>query len=303
MKHTNNIIKIVFALLFISLGACQKSVESIEDMKARENDEAIQAYLSKNNITATKTSVGVYYVITKKNDAGKTPAVGDLITYHYKTKRLDGVGLDSTSTINNKPGYSPFGTINNIWGQVASVLKEGEKGTFFLPYNFAYGVKSTANLPGYSPVQMEFSLEKLRNEEEQINSYIADNKLITTKTSTGLHFEITKAVPAGEVLKTGQTIKVKYTGKLLYFSNNVDINNKITNTFDSGEFEIVLGSGKTIKGFEEGIAKLKVGEKGNLIFPSTLGYGDVGSSKDANGNQKILPKSPLLFEIEVISAK
>jgi FKBP-type peptidyl-prolyl cis-trans isomerase len=303
MKIFKNIILFNLMIAFAFLTSCVKNAESIDTIKARENDEAIQAFLVKNNLTAIKTGSGVYYIITKKNDLGKSAVLGDLVSYHFKTARLDGFALDSTSRKNNIPAYTPMGTINNIWNQLASVLKVGERATFLLPYTFAYGSSDKPNIPAYSPIQMDFSIEKTQTEDEQITSYVADNKYKTTKTTTGLHYAITKAEPSGAELKVGQSIKVKYSGRLLYFTNILDANKKITPVFDSGEFEFVLGSGTTIKGFDEGIAKMRVGEKATLIFPSTLGYGDIGSQKDASGYQKILPKSPLSFDIEVVSAK
>jgi FKBP-type peptidyl-prolyl cis-trans isomerase len=124
-------------------------------------------------------------------------------------------------------------------------------------------------------------------EEEQINNYITEKKLVVTETtSSGLRFILTTANASGAVLKTGQNVTVKYAGKLLSGKQ-----------FDAGTFDFVLGSGRVIKGFDEGIAKLKVGEKGTLIFPSTLGYGLQGAGGDIPGS------TPLLFDIEVISAK
>lgn len=124
-------------------------------------------------------------------------------------------------------------------------------------------------------------------EEEQINNYITANNLtITQKTSSGLRFILTKANVASAALKVGQTITVKYAGKLLSGKQ-----------FDAGTFDFVLGGGRVIKGFDEGIAKLKVGEKGTLIFPSSLGYGAQGAGGSIPGN------TPLLFDIEVVAAK
>lgn len=123
-------------------------------------------------------------------------------------------------------------------------------------------------------------------EEDQINSYITSKNLtVTEKTTSGLRYIVTKANPSGAALKAGQTINVNYTGTLLSGK-----------TFDSGNFNFVLGSGRVIAGFDEGIAKMRVGEKATLIFPSTLGYGSqtVGS---------IPANSSLIFDIEVVSAK
>jgi len=123
-------------------------------------------------------------------------------------------------------------------------------------------------------------------EEEQIERYISKKSLvITEKTSSGLRY-IRTADSQGAALKKGQTINVNYSGRLLSDKK-----------FDSGNFSFVLGGNGVIKGFDEGIAKMKIGEKATLIFPSSLGYGSQGAGSDIPGN------SPLVFDIEVVSAK
>ena len=124
-------------------------------------------------------------------------------------------------------------------------------------------------------------------ESQKIEEYISSKKLIVTeKTSSGLRYILTKANIAGVKVAKGQTIYVNYAGRLL-----------TDKQFDAGNFSFVLGSGGAITGFEEGIAKMKIGEKTTLIFPSALGYGPKGSGSSIPGY------SPLVFDIEVISAK
>ncbi len=124
-------------------------------------------------------------------------------------------------------------------------------------------------------------------EDEQIESYIKSKNLtITEKTASGLRFILTSPNAAGAKLSTGQTVSVKYAGRLL--------NDK---QFDAGTFSFRLGVGQVVGGFDEGIAKLKVGEKGTIIFPSSLGYGSAGAGRDIPGN------SPLVFDIEILSAR
>jgi FKBP-type peptidyl-prolyl cis-trans isomerase len=123
------------------------------------------------------------------------------------------------------------------------------------------------------------------SEEKKINEYIESKKLIVTETtSTGLRYIRTQESPAGASLERGQSITVNYAGRLLSDKE-----------FDAGTFSFVLGIGQVVKGFDEGIAKMKVGEKATIIFPSNLGYG--------NQKQGPIPKnSPLVFDIEVLRA-
>lgn len=125
------------------------------------------------------------------------------------------------------------------------------------------------------------------SEEVQIENYIKKNALkVDFESNSGLRFILNQEAKDGMSLKQGQSVKVKYSGRLL--------NDK---QFDAGSFNFILGVGQVITGFDEGIAKLKVGEKGTLIFPSSIGYGAAGAGSD------IPPNSPLIFEIEVLAAR
>ncbi len=137
-------------------------------------------------------------------------------------------------------------------------------------------------------LMLSCSEELLSPEEEEakIEAYIKNKNLtVTEKTSSGLRY-IRQEESTGASLKAGQYITVNYTGKLLSDKQ-----------FDSGTFGFYLGAGSVIRGFDEGVAKMKIGEKAILIFPSSIGYGYQGSGKT------IPPNTPLLFEIEVVSAK
>jgi FKBP-type peptidyl-prolyl cis-trans isomerase len=136
---------------------------------------------------------------------------------------------------------------------------------------------------------MFFSCEKDKlsgTEEEQIEAYIAKNNLVVTeKTTSGLRYIKTMSNASGTQVTKGKTVNLNYTGKLL-----------TDKKFDSGNFSFESGMGQVIKGFDEGIAKTKIGEKATLIFPSSLGYG-------ARASGSIPANSPLRFDIEVLSVK
>jgi hypothetical protein len=110
----------------------------------------------------------------------------------------------------------------------------------------------------------------------------------TVATSSGLRYIINEQ-GAGVHAVSGKAVEVHYTGMLT--------NGKI---FDSsrerGEpIEFVLGTGQVIKGWDEGIALMNVGDKFRLIIPPDLGYGSRGAG-DA-----IPPNSTLIFDVELMS--
>ena len=111
---------------------------------------------------------------------------------------------------------------------------------------------------------------------------------------SGLQFEDVK-VGTGAMPKTGQTCVMHYTGWLW---ENGAKGAKFDSSVDRGQpFEFPLGQGRVIKGWDEGVATMKVGGKRNLLIPPALGYG-------ARGNGKVIPpNATLLFEVELLGAK
>ncbi len=135
--------------------------------------------------------------------------------------------------------------------------------------------------------EKEKILEKRRYEEEELIKNIVEEM---TKTSSGLWYKIIKNSIKPKP-KNGEMVKVHYTGMLLngeVFDSSYSRNMPI---------EFVLGSGRVIKGWDEGISLIPIGASAKLVIPSDLAYGERG----AGG--VIPPNSTLIFEIEVIDSK
>jgi peptidyl-prolyl cis-trans isomerase A (cyclophilin A) len=110
----------------------------------------------------------------------------------------------------------------------------------------------------------------------------------TMKTTSGLQY-IEVEAGTGEQAQAGKTVSVHYTGKFQdgkVFDTSVPRGEPI-------EFE--LGRGNVIKGWDEGIALMKVGGKAQLIIPPNLAYGERG----AGG--VIPPNATLVFDVELVS--
>src|SRR6185437_10860450 len=111
---------------------------------------------------------------------------------------------------------------------------------------------------------------------------VSANAIIPTKTPSGLIYAITRR-STGQLPRSGETVIVNYTGLL---GSGV----KFDSSLDRGQpFKFKLGAGRVIKGWDEGIGKLRVGEQATLIIPPQLGYG----AKGAGG--VIPPESTLIF--------
>ena len=112
----------------------------------------------------------------------------------------------------------------------------------------------------------------------------------TTTTQSGLKY-VDLVEGAGPTPQRGQTVTVHYTGTLengTKFESSRDRNQPLP---------FVLGTGSVIKGWDEGIATMKVGGKRKLIIPPHLGYGMPGNPP------KIPPNATLIFEVELLDIK
>lgn len=113
-------------------------------------------------------------------------------------------------------------------------------------------------------------------------------------TSSGLILADTKT-GSGAQAKAGNTCIMHYTGWL--YENGAK-GAKFDSSLDRGEpFAFRLGEGQVIKGWDEGVAGMKVGGKRTLIIPPELGYG----ARGAGG--AIPPNATLLFEVELLGVK
>ena len=109
--------------------------------------------------------------------------------------------------------------------------------------------------------------------------------------SNGLQITDTKAGTGAEARK-GQTVTVHYTGWLF---NNGQQGAKFDSSRDRKDpFKFPLGSGMVIKGWDEGVAGMKVGGQRTLIVPPEMGYG----ARGAGG--VIPPNATLKFDVELL---
>jgi FKBP-type peptidyl-prolyl cis-trans isomerase len=110
------------------------------------------------------------------------------------------------------------------------------------------------------------------------------------KTASGLEY-IEVEPGTGMQAEAGKTVSVHYTGK---FQDGKVFDSSISR----GEpLDFPLGQGRVIKGWDEGIALMKVGGKAQFIIPPDLAYGERG----AGG--VIPPNATLVFDVELVDVK
>jgi FKBP-type peptidyl-prolyl cis-trans isomerase len=108
----------------------------------------------------------------------------------------------------------------------------------------------------------------------------------TQTTPSGLQY-IETQLGTGPEASAGQRVTVHYTGWLTTGA-------KFDSSRDRGQpFSFGLGAGQVIKGWDEGVAGMKVGGRRKLVIPSNLGYGDRGTGP-------IPPGATLVFAVELL---
>lgn len=101
-------------------------------------------------------------------------------------------------------------------------------------------------------------------------------------------------VGKGATAQPGQTVTVHYTGWLYIDGKRGP---KFDSSRDGGQpFSFVLGAGEVIKGWDEGVAGMKIGGTRTLILPPAAGYG-------AEGDDVIPPNSWLIFDVELLGVE
>lgn len=280
---------IVGVLAVVGLASCGKDFVETEEQKYLElNREEIRAYNDANNLGLEENvATGIFFkkLVEVENPVYPSGDISLHVAFKLSTlggKELLNVTAEDTSFFD----ASSSATVFQGFVIALSSLGEGEKGVFYLPSPLVYGEYPPAEL-GISPWEvtvLEMENIKFYDENEFIDLYIQRNNLGTPDvTDSGLRIVRNADRPTDGDLVQGDVVTVKYKG---YFLNKA--------TFDEGEFEVQLGSGSVIPGFDEGLLNMRLGEKATIIMPWSLGYGEAGSGS-------IPGKTTLAFDVEILS--
>ena len=249
------------------------------------------------------TGSGIKYYYIQKGNGRKTQN-GDNVSVHYTGKLMTGKKFDS-SLDRGQPFTVALGQGRVIkgWEEALALMNVGDKAAFVIPANLAYGERAIAGvIPANSTLYFEIEVLDARQEPKaediqvkptetakcQPHPFDITGKKIET-TASGLQYIIIKKSGSGKKPTAGQTVLVHYTGSLLG-------GKKFDSSVDRGEpLPFPLGQGRVIKGWDEGIAMMEVGDCVRFIIPPALGYG----AEDV-GNGLIPPNSTLVFDCELM---
>ncbi|WP_269623310.1 FKBP-type peptidyl-prolyl cis-trans isomerase [Prochlorococcus marinus] len=133
------------------------------------------------------------------------------------------------------------------------------------------------------------SLFKMASEKQSSNNSLGGSIKTEIKPS-GLRVTDLK-IGEGDEATAGKKISVNYKGTL-------ENGKEFDSSYGRAPFPFQLGAGRVIKGWDEGVAGMKVGGKRELIIPPSLGYGERGA-----GGGVIPPNATLIFEVELLSVE
>ena len=120
-----------------------------------------------------------------------------------------------------------------------------------------------------------------------VGSAFAADGLVKTDTVVG----------KGKEAVAGKTVEVNYTGWLYEAKAEKQRGKQFDSSIGRGPFAFPLGGGRVIKGWDEGVAGMKVGGKRTLVIPPEMAYGKNG----AGG--VIPPNATLVFDVELLDVK
>jgi FKBP-type peptidyl-prolyl cis-trans isomerases 1 len=146
--------KILFFVKMVSVKTADEYKKEQEELTSKQNkidDDIINEYLKKNNIKATKTASGLYYVIHKPGH-GENAKPGQDISMNYTGRLTDGTIFDS-NTLEDFGHVTPFtfklgsGQVIRGWDEGIALMNKGAKATLFIPSSMAYGSRAMPGNP------------------------------------------------------------------------------------------------------------------------------------------------------------
>jgi peptidylprolyl isomerase len=271
---------VLFLLMALSIGFSVKA----QKVKPNAQTTTLKPIKLKLNVEQT-TASGLKVKLTQKGNGSQAYA-GSTVAVHYTGTLLDGKKFDSSrdrgQPIKFKLGE---GRVIKGWDEGIALLKVGDQATFTIPPSIGYGDRDMGAIPPNSTLIFDVELVEVIEAPKPFDVKGKD----TVTTASGLQYIMVEKSKDTTKAEAGKTVSVHYTGMLMdgkVFDSSIDRGSPI---------EVALGQGQVIKGWDEGIVLMHVGDKMRLIVPAALAYGERG----AGG--VIPPNATLIFDVELMS--
>ena len=135
-------------------------------------------------------------------------------------------------------------------------------------------------------------------DDKALQDYFSSKRITPVKTASGMYYSI-QTEGTGALAKPGDNVVMNYKG---YFLDGTVFDSNIDSAFMHVEpLTFALGTGRVIKGWDEGITYLNPGSKATFYIPSSLAYGAQSRPGSAANPRGIPANSILLFDVELVS--
>ena len=267
----------ILSIFLFSLSSCNM---------LKGNDKTENKTTKQDTIT---TASGLKYIITQhgRGEKAENEAIVDV---HYIGKLTNDTIFDS-SYKRKKPFSFTLGKRQVIkgWDEGISYLHQGDKATLIIPPKLGYGSKKRPNIPANSTLIFNVELVKVQN-PIKIEPYDTKGKDTITTASGLKYIIIKKGAPKNTQAQKGDIVTVNYSG---YLKNGKMFDSSIKR---KKPFKTIIGEGRVIRGWDEGLQLMKTDDKFRFIIPYHLAYGQ-------RQKGSIPAKSDLIFDVEMLKIK
>lgn len=312
VSRIHPLIILIAGLMIMASCAEENVVQNNLDQELRYFD----IYVGANYPDVVPEASGLYYIENKAGTGAMTNDSSWILVNHvsyvipseqvYETY-IESVAIDNRIQ-DTSAMYGPFkmqnGTMNKGFTEGMNMMREGGEATFIFTSELGYGSTNTGDIPAYSSLKYELQLLEILGDD--IEAYEAAKIVAYTDTIAGVEtafdtvdnvnmYYVIDESTDGPPVAIDSTIKVAYKGYLIdgrVFDESAD-GSGISFTVGDPESGI-------IPGWPLGLENFKEGEKGRLIIPYQLGYGERGQYT-SQGNVSIPPYETLVFDVEVLS--
>lgn len=303
----------------VTIQGCLDASESDYEKQVREADQAIETFLSSNDIEAEKLTSGVQVEILKENENGKELKQDHVAGILYSITHLEGEHVieaytDTSNPVRFSNSYDLSRNYHALYPAGLNYeignMKQGEKFRFYVPSYLAFGNYSHDNLfDSFSHFIIDVDLVEIKTEEEiydeevaLIQRYINEDELDTEPYPNGLHHLVIEA-NNGKFPHDNSEVMFHFTRK--YLDGTV-----IESSESDDPVLAKLNQNQLVSGLEDGIKLMREGEKAKLIMPSKLAFGKSIQvipqqlredwAEEDRINPVTKPYSPIIYEVELL---
>jgi FKBP-type peptidyl-prolyl cis-trans isomerase FkpA len=289
--------------------------DSSDDLHKEKEMRLLRQYLELNNITAEPVSSGLYYIPVSEG-AGDKPGKDHWVIIRYTGKLINDKVFDTTDealalTSKIHSNAALYGNRRLYMGSMAvqgvmeglMMMREGGTATLIIPSHLGHGSNSTGLIPSYSTLVYDIELVKVIKDPVKYEAEMIDNYLAMYADSVHLSGWTEVAVEESKfyflelVEGSGEEIPEDADEVRLFYHGTLADGRVFDSNMGGSAFSFVIGTQKTIVGFEEAVKLMRKDGRSRVLIPSELGYGTSGSG------QKIAGYTPLVFDLNLFDIK